>query len=173
MKKKNKFEGWRWDCIDAEVYYNLPSKLEIYFYWPIIPKKNSRRNFWHISLPSANYVEWHKRVTDKLEWEEWLYNRFPCKITITSISGNLVKSDIDNMTQSIMDTFTDLGIIPDDNKFVVQELNIRNVGYAKNCFITKVLIEPYNLPQLNDKKDYKNVDLKEMKQSLLFFSDLR
>ena len=77
------------------------------------------------------------------------------------------------MTQSIMDTFTDLGIIPDDNKFIVQELNIRNVGYAKNCFITKVLIEPYNLPQLNDKKDYKNVDLKEMKQSLLFFSDLR
>ena len=89
------------------------------------------------------------------------------------LNEQLIKSDIDNMTQSIMDTFTDLGIIPDDNKFVVQELNIRNVGYAKNCFITKVLIEPYNLPQLNDKKDYKNVDLKEMKQSLLFYSDLR
>lgn len=173
MKKKNKFEGWRWDCIDAEVYYNLPSKLEIYLYWHIPSKKNNRLNFWRISLPSANYQEWHKRIIDKLEWTEWLYNRFPCKITITSIAWELRKWDIDNQTASIFDTFTDLGIIPDDNKFVVQELNIRNVGYAKNCFITKVLIEPYNLPQLNDKKDYKNVDLKEMKQSLLFFSDLR
>lgn len=173
MKKKSKFEGWRWDSIDAEVCYNLPGKLEIYFYWPIIPKKNSRRNFGNISLPSANYVEWHKRITNKLKWIDWLYDKFPCKITVTSISGNQVKSDIDNMTQSIMDTFTDLGIIPDDNKFIVQELNIRNVGYIKNCYITKILIEPYTLPQPNDKKDYKGIDLCLMRWVVWQYSDLR
>ena len=150
-------EYWK-NIIDAEVYYNLPSKLLIYLY---------------SKIPSKNYIFRNKKIVNKLKWTKRLYDKFPCKITITSISWDKRKSDIDNMTQSIMDTFTDLGIIPDDNKFVVQELNIRNVGYAKNCFITRVLIEPYNLPQLNDKKDYKNVDLKEMKQSLLFFSDLR
>lgn len=165
-------EYWK-NIIDAEVYYNLPSKLLIYLYSKIPSKKNNRTNFGNISLPSKNYIFRNKKIVNKLKWTKRLYDKFPCKITITSISWDKRKSDIDNMTQSIMDTFTDLGIIPDDNKFVVQELNIRNVGYAKNCFITRVLIEPYNLPQLNDKKDYKNVDLKEMKQSLLFFSDLR
>lgn len=173
MKKKNKFEGWRRDSIDAEVWYNLPSKIEIYLYWPIIPKKNSRRNFGNISLPSANYVEWHKRITNKLKDNKWLYDKFPCKITITSTSWEKRKSDIDNMTQSIMDTFTDLGIIPDDNKFIVQELNIRNIGYIKNCYITKVLIEPYILPQPNDKNDYKDIDLRIMRWVVWQYSDLR
>lgn len=163
MKKKNKFEGWRRDSIDAEVVYNLPGKVLIYLSWHIPAKKNSRRNFGNISLPSANYVEWHKRIVNKLKWREWLFNSFPCKVTITSIAWEMRKSDIDNQTASIFDTLTDLGVIPDDNKFVVQELNIRNLGYIKNCFLTKVLIEPYTLPQLNDKKDYKNVDLKETK----------
>lgn len=172
-KQKKKFEWWRRDSIDAEVYFNLPSKLLIYLYWHIPAKKNSRINFWHVSLPSANYQERHKRIINKLKGIEWLYDKFPCKITITSIAWEMRKSDIDNQTASIFDTFTDLWIIPDDNKFIVQELNIRNLGYAKNCYITRVLIEPYTIKQIDNKKDYKNVDLKEAKHLLEEYSDLR
>lgn len=162
-------EYWK-NIIDVEVVYNLPSKMLIYLYSKIPSKKNNRNNFKWISLPNRNYVFRNKKITNKLKWREWLYNVFPCKITITSIAWDMRKSDIDNQTTSILDTFTDLGIIPDDNKFVVQELNVRNLGYIKNCFLTKVLIEPYNLPQLFDsKKDYKNVDLDEAKQ---IFNDL-
>ena len=165
-KTKKKFEWWKWDCINAEVVENSDKAIEIILYGFIPSKKNNRRNFWHISLPSETYTEWHKRIVNVLSWIERNFKAFPCKITITSIAWDRVKSDIDNQAQSAFDTFTDLWIIPDDNRFVVWELQIKNVWYAKNAYITKVLIEPLWEGFLNDNTDYKWEDLTNYKEYL-------
>lgn len=144
-KQKQKFEWWRRDCIGAYVEYNLPTKLVIYFTGPVAIKKNNRQNFWRVSLPSPRYIEWHKRIMKELGWKEWQFNSFPCKMEITTITGEKRKWDCDNLSQGILDTFTDLGIIEDDNKFIIPELHVRNVGYAKNCWLTRVELSPYRL----------------------------
>ena len=165
-KTKKKFEWWKWDCINAEVVENSENAIEIILYGFIPSKKNNRRNFWHISLPSETYTEWHKRIVNVLSWIEWKFKTFPCKIIITSIAWDRVKSDIDNQAQSAFDTFTDLWIIPDDNRFVVWELQIKNVWYAKNAYLTKVLIKPLWEGFLNDNTDYKWEDLTNYKEYL-------
>ena len=164
--KKQKFEWRKWDCINAEVVENSENAIEIILYGFIPSKKNNRRNFWHISLPSETYTEWHKRIVNVLSWIEWKFKTFPCKIIITSIAWDRVKSDIDNQAQSAFDTFTDLWIIPDDNRFVVWELQIKNVWYAKNAYLTKVLIKPLWEDFLNDNTDYKWEDLTNYKEYL-------
>ena len=158
-KKKKTFDWRKRESINAQVIENSERAIEIILYGFIPSKKNNRRNFWHISLPSETYTEWHKRIVNVLSWIEWEYNTFPCKITIISVAWDRVKSDIDNQAQSIFDTFTDLWIIPDDNRFIVSELKIKNMGYAKNSYMTKVIIEPLweNLYDINH--DHKGEDL--------------
>lgn len=143
-KSKKKFEGWRWECIDAEVEYNLPRMVVIWLSWPIAPKKNSRVNFWTISLPSANYTHWHKLIMDKLKDKEWRRDKsIPCSIEIESIVWDRVKSDCDNQVASIMDTLVDLWVLEDDNRFIVKEINVKNLGYIKNCWLHRIEIMPY------------------------------
>ena len=160
-KTKKKFEWRKRESINAEVIENSDKAIEIILYGFIPSKKNNRRNFWHISLPSETYTEWHKRIVNVLSWIEWNFKSFPCKITIKSIAWDRVKSDVDNQAQSIFDTFTDLWIIPDDNRFVVQELHITNEGYVKNAYMTKVLIEWDYTLRYNDDWDHKGFDLKQ------------
>jgi Holliday junction resolvase RusA-like endonuclease len=160
-KTKKKFEWWKRESINAEVIENSDKAIEIILYGFIPSKKNNRRNFWHISLPSETYTEWHKRIVSVLSWIEWKFKSFPCKITIASVAWDRVKSDIDNQAQSIFDTFTDLWIIPDDNRFIVQELHITNMGYVKNAYMTKVLIEWDYTLRYNDDWDHKGFDLKQ------------
>ena len=114
----------------AKVALNKPDKLIIYIYWPIVPKKNSKQIVRGRLISSSRYLKWHKELTDILWGNIRLYDNFPCKISITSIVGTRVKSDIDNATSSILDLFTDLWIIPDDNRFIVPELSVLNVWYA-------------------------------------------
>lgn len=165
MPKKT-FDSWRRESIDAEVEYNLPEKVIIYLAGPIAPKKNSRQNFWRISLPSQNYIERHKRIINKLKNTERRYNWKPCVISITSIVWDRIKSDCDNQVASIMDTIVDLGIIEDDNRFVVKEINVRNIGYAKNCWLHRVEITPYKLNDYDLLDDHKDKPLLEFKQYL-------
>ena len=158
---KKKFEWRKRDCIDAKVIKNSKDQLEVVFFGFIPSKKNSRRNFWHISIPSETYTERHKRIVNALSWIEWKFKTFPCKITIKSIAWDRVKSDIDNQAQSIFDTFTDLWIIPDDNRFVVTELKIENVGYAKNAYMTRIVIEWDYDARYDIDHDHKGEDLKQ------------
>ena len=74
-----------------------------------------------------------------------------------------MKWDVDNMATSLFDLFTDVGIIPDDNKFVVSELLAKNVGYVRNCPITRVIITNSNDLMWEENEDHKNKDLKEFK----------
>jgi Holliday junction resolvase RusA-like endonuclease len=94
-------------------------------------------------------------MSNELKKNQFFYNKFPCKITIESISHDKRRADIDNKATSILDLLVDNKIIPDDNKFVVQELDIRNVGYAKNLALTKVVIEPYKEDVLELDQDFK------------------
>lgn len=166
MKKKKSFDSWRWQSIDAEVVYNLPWKVVMYLAGPITPKKNQKRAFRWIVLPSANYVERHKRILDKLWNIEWKFNSFPCAIEITSIVWDRVKSDCDNQVSSILDTLVDLWVIEDDNRFIVKDIHVRNVWYAKNCWLTRIEIKPYTLTNYDLLDEHKDTNLLDYKHYL-------
>ena len=158
MKKKN-FDWRRWRSIDAKVDTNTEDKVVIYMSWAISPKKNSRQNFWRISLPSQGYIEWHKRIMKALWDIEWKLKSWAYIITITSIVWDRVKSDCDNQVSSILDTLVDLGVIEDDNRFIVEEIRVRNVGYAKNLWLTKVEIKPSDNLTFDISSDHKEQNL--------------
>lgn len=162
---KKEFKGWRWECIDVQVEYNLPHRIVLYFAWPIPAKKNNRQNFGRVSLPSQNYIEWHKRVVNKLKNIEWRREWWPCRIDICSIVWDRVRSDCDNQVSSVLDTLIDLGIIEDDNRFIVKEINVRNVGYAKNCWLHRVEITPRTFNE-DIGEDHKGEDLFKYREYL-------
>lgn len=165
MKKKD-FTWPKWDVMDVEVTENSKYRVELYFYGNIFPKKNSKRVFWHTVLPSENYMQWHKIMVDKLNGIKWEFDSFPCKIIIYSIARNKVKWDVDNMATSLFDLFTDVGLLPDDNKFVVSELYAKNIWYIKNCPITRVVIVNTNDLMFDDNTDHVGKDLKQYKNYL-------
>lgn len=152
-------EQWKWDIMDVEVECDSSKKVTLYFYWNIFPKKNSKRAFRGIVLPSENYTKRHKIMMSKLEWRKRRYDSFPCRMTIISTAWNKTKWDIDNQATSIMDLLVDAGLLPDDNKFVIQELEIRNVGYIKNAPICKVELEPIEHDIYDIDEDHKGLDL--------------
>jgi Holliday junction resolvase RusA-like endonuclease len=77
-------------------------------------KKNNRRNFGHVSLPSKAYEKFHNLVAEDL---------WPCQGAITSAFTMNVEytikgkyhQDIDNAVSSILDVLVDYGVIPDDD----------------------------------------------------------
>ena len=165
-KELSPSEQWKWDIMDVEVEYDLPKRLSLYFYWNIYPKKNNKRAFRWIVLPSENYMKRHSIMSAKLEeakWHEWRYNTFPCRMTITSTSWNKMKGDIDNQATSILDLLVDAWLLPDDNKFIVQEMEIKNVGYVRNAPICKVELEPIDHKLWDEDTDHKSKNLKEYK----------
>lgn len=162
-KQKTEYEKWKRDIMDAEVEYDLPKKLTLYFYGNIPSKKNSKRAFRWIVLPSENYVKWHKIMSKKLEWHKWKYNTFPCRMNVTYVARSKMKWDADNKVTSLLDLLVDVWLLPDDNQFIVQELEIRNVWYVKNAPICKVELEPVDHHLWNEETDHKWKNLKEYK----------
>ena len=164
MSKKKKelspSEQWKRDIMDVEIEQDLPDKVTIIFYWNIYPKKNSKRAFKWVVLPSENYVKWHKIMSEKLSWYKRDYNSFPCRMTIKSIAWSKMKWDIDNQATSLMDLLVDVWLLPDDNKFIIQELEIKNVWYVKNAPLCKVELEPIDHPIYDIDVDHKSCNLK-------------
>lgn len=160
---KKEFKWWKRECVNAEVIENTPTKLVVYFYWYIGIKKNWKRAFRWIVLPSENYCEWHKRMMKALWWIEYKFNSFPCSLHMCSLSWDKRKSDIDNSVQWIMDIFTELWVFPDDNKFVVSELKVNNLWYIKNCYITKVELSKCSQTLYDISEDCEWKNLKELK----------
>lgn len=158
-EKKEKFNTWRWECIDAEVETNTCDKLVIYMSWPIPSKKNQKRAFRWIVLPSENYVHRHKLIVNKLKGIDYKLENVPLSISITSVVWDRVKSDWDNQISSVLDTLTDLWIIEDDNRFVVKEINLKNLGYIKNCWLHKIEIMPYRWLDYNLLDEHKGENL--------------
>lgn len=169
MSKKKELspnEQRKRDIMDVEVEQNSPERLSLIFYWNIYPKKNSKRAFRWIVLPSENYVKRHKIMSTKLAWCEWKYNSFPCRMTITSTARSKIKGDIDNQATSLMDLLVDVGLLPDDNKFIIQELEIINVWYVKNAPLCRVELNPVEHPALDINHDHKDEDLHKYKHYL-------
>lgn len=162
-KELSSNEQWKWDIMDVEVEYDLPKKLTLFFYWNIYPKKNSKRAFRWIVLPSENYMKWHKIMSEKLEGHKWKYNSFPCRMTITSTAWSKMKWDIDNQATSLMDLLVDVWLLPDDNKFIIQELEIKNVWYVRNAPICKVELKPIEHMLWNEENDHRWKNLREYK----------
>lgn len=169
MKKKT-FDSPQWDLTSIEVKENKEDYLSLVFYWPIYPKKNWKRAFRWMVLPSENYMEWNKRCLDSIKWIEFKYNRYPCAIHINCIAHNQVKSDIDNQVSSILDFFQDAWIIPDDNRFIVSEISVKLVWMCKNAPCYRVDIEPltYELDCNNDNIWYDIDKVKYIAQHMLF-----
>lgn len=162
-KTKKKFEWRERDCVDADVSIDTPATLVLYFYGNIPSKKNWRRNFWNISLPSANYVERNKRIISKLKDfmpSLWLG---PYSIDIETIAHTKRRKDCDNVVSSIMDTLQDLGFIIDDDNETIRKITVTNIGYIKNAPITKIIIKQYCEEWYNINTDYKGTDLKQLK----------
>ena len=152
---KKEFKWWKWECVKAEVIKNTPTKLTIWFMWIVPSKKNSKRAFRWIVLPSENYVEWHKRMMKDLWNIKWEYNSFPCSVEIVSIAWDKVHWDVDNTVTSFFDLFTDLWIVEDDNKFIINKVSSHCLGYRKNYYFHSVTITPSE-EMIDDNTDYKN-----------------
>lgn len=150
--------------MDVEVLENTPECLCLCFTWHIFPKKNWKRAFRWIVLPSENYCERHKRMTNKLKWVVRNFNSFPCSLDISSIAESRVKSDIDNQATSIMDLLTDLWVIEDDNRFIISKLTIEHKWYVKWCPLTLVTLLSYQWDLLDI--DKRQTDIKSFINNL-------
>ncbi len=81
-------------------------------------KKNNRRNFGRISLPSLAYVKFNRDVAEFLFPYSHLHFTKPCRIDVLyEIKGNY-HQDLDNALSSIFDCLTDYKIIEDDDLIV-------------------------------------------------------
>lgn len=158
VKQKKTFDWWKWDKTKVKVAKNTSKKVELHFMWNIFSKKNSKRAFRNIVLPSENYVEWHKRMVEWLKEIKWEYSSLPCKISITTVAWERRRKDIDNVCTSILDLLVDVWLIPDDSNDIVTELYVRNAWFIRNLPITKVVIEPSEELHYDDEEDNKDYD---------------
>jgi len=86
-------------------------------------KKNSRINTRSgRSFPSAKYTAWHKDAVQQLVGVKSIPKGTPLKFTY--YSDSLRSGDLSNKWQSIEDTFTDCGIIEDDNWFFLPDIHM-------------------------------------------------
>lgn len=83
-------------------------------------KKNSRRNFGHVSLPSKAYERFHE---DALWQLKKIKIKFTGRVHIQYIfyQKGKMRQDADNAIASINDVLQDAGIIKDDNNIVSGE----------------------------------------------------
>ena len=76
-------------------------------------KKNNRRNFGRISLPSKAYENFHALVgLDLIPWQGSITKPFRINIDYT-IKGKY-HQDLDNAVSSVLDVLKDYQVIPDD-----------------------------------------------------------
>jgi Holliday junction resolvase RusA-like endonuclease len=109
---------------------------KIVIYGDVASKKNNRRNFGHISLPSERYIKWHdKAVPQVLKQKKKSYES--CKIVITFYHGTKRRKDADNGVCSVFDTLVDCGVLVDDG-WVNIPFHCAFNAYEKNCGRTEI-----------------------------------
>lgn len=93
-------------------------------------KKNSRINTRSgLSFPSKKYTDWHKDAIKQLVGVEKIPPGTP--VVFTYYSDSKRSGDLSNKWQSIEDTFTDVGIIEDDNWFILPDIHMKFGGIDK------------------------------------------
>lgn len=95
-------------------------------------KKNSRINTRSgMSFPSSKYTAWHKNAVLQLHGIRPIPAGTP--LIFTYYSDSRRSGDLSNKWQSIEDTFTDCGIIEDDNWFILPDIHMKFGGVDKDC----------------------------------------
>lgn len=97
----------------------------------IVPsKKNSRINTRSgLSFPSKKYTTWHKDAVKQLQGVKKIPSGTP--LVFTYYNDSKRSGDLSNKWQSIEDTFTDCGIIEDDNWFILPDIHMKFGGVDK------------------------------------------
>lgn len=127
-------------------------------------KKNSRKAIYvhgrTIMIPSDAYKAWHEGAEwelvaqmKKLGVKGWtglpnekplrLKNIVPVSIEIVMYAPDLVRGDLTNKAESIMDLMVDVGLLADDNWRVVPELLLRFGGVDRVKPRAEVTIKPF------------------------------
>jgi Holliday junction resolvase RusA-like endonuclease len=78
-------------------------------------KKNGRRNFGHVSLPSKAYLKFHELVAEFLLPFAHLHLATPLKMNVLYEIKGKYHQDVDNALASIGDCLQDYGVIEDDD----------------------------------------------------------
>ncbi len=103
---------------------------KIVLYGTVPSKKNSRINTKSgRSFPSSKYTAWHKTALQQLDSMQPIPIGSP--IIFTYYSDSKRSGDLSNKWQSIEDTFTDCGIIEDDNWFILPDIHMKFGGVDK------------------------------------------
>jgi hypothetical protein len=90
-------------------------------------KKNSRINTRSgRSFPSSKYTAWHKDACKQLVGVKPIPPKTP--LIFTYFADSKRSGDLSNKWQSIEDTFTDCGIIEDDNWFILPDIHMKFGG---------------------------------------------
>lgn len=90
-------------------------------------KKNSRINTRSgRSFPSAKYTAWHKDAVRQLIGIKPIVSGTP--LIFTYYADSKRSGDLSNKWQSIEDTFTDCGIIEDDNWHILPDIHMKFGG---------------------------------------------
>lgn len=95
---------------------------------PVPAKKNSRRNFRGVSLPSEAYLKWHGKNIGKARLAALSSPLDPSKpvtIAVDVTYKDRHRRDLDNALSSILDLLVDAKAIPDDCWEKVPEMRIR------------------------------------------------
>ena len=88
-------------------------------------KKNSRINTRSgRSFPSKAFTEWHKQAELELQAQGIQSFKKPVRIHADFFFENNIRRDLDNRVTSVLDLFTDLGILEDDRWQCVPEIKI-------------------------------------------------
>lgn len=88
-------------------------------------KKNSRINTRSgRSFPSKAFTEWHKDAEAQILTQGLVRFNKPVVIQGDFYFENNIRRDLDNRLSSILDLFTDLGIIEDDRWQCVPEIKL-------------------------------------------------
>lgn len=101
-------------------------------------KKNSRRNFGHVSLPSLAYERFKHDALGQLKAYRLPTYTEPVRMAVLFRQKGRMRSDLDNGLSSIMDVLQDAGVLTDDT--LVTEVYAKKEGGYKE-FETEVEIE--------------------------------
>lgn len=82
-----------------------------------------------MSFPSKKHTVWHKTAVQQVSGVQPIPKLTPLKFTYYNDSFR--KGDLSNKWQSIEDMFKDVGIIEDDNWFILDDIHMKFGGVDK------------------------------------------
>lgn len=108
-------------------------KINIYFKGIPPSKKNSKQWIYRggrkYLVPSDNHQAWHEETMWELKKVKGKFEKVQL-ISIVFYPKDKIRRDLTNVTESLMDILVDTKIIPDDNWFIVGEINLKFGGIS-------------------------------------------